>query len=208
MARTKDITKSITAFKGQLKAIERFISIATQNVHLGSRKSNKKFNDTERDWCYDLAIIKLFVAFETLMLECLICSMNNKQSVVSETTGISFGKLTVPVCEYLIQGDGFFDFKGKSGLVQTLLRFLPKDHWLVVTVKKPDFNDVLEQLSALRNFAAHDSETAKKSALKAIKGKSLKSAGAWLRVNKRLPKMIKTFDKFADEITKATKSSK
>ena len=34
-------------------------------------------------------------------------------------------------------GRGYFDFKGRDGLIKTLKQYLPDDHYLVEVVSKP-----------------------------------------------------------------------
>ena len=93
--------------------------------------------------------------------------------------------LTDEVCEFLITGTGYFDFKGRSGLIKTLKSFVPETHYLVATIRKPVYKEALERLTSLRNFAAHESQVSKRAALEAIGGTNLSSSGAWLKRQKR-----------------------
>ncbi len=156
-------------------------------------------------WVYDQAIIRLYREFEHMVLHCLTCAINNDTAQISQTTGVTFPKhLTDEVCEFLIVGDGYFDFKGRDGLIRTLKRFLKDDHYLVDTVKKPTYKDSLERLAALRNFAAHESGTSKRAALKAIGQERVGSAGSWLKRQGRLAGLTDQLRKLAQEIeTKA-----
>jgi hypothetical protein len=98
---------------------------------------------------------------------------------LSNQIGISFPKhLTDDVCEFLITGNGYFDFKGRDGLIKTLKQFVSEDHYLLVAVKKTAYRDALNRLSTLRNFAAHESAPSKKAALTALGCKNLSSSGA------------------------------
>ena len=76
--------------------------------------------------------------------------------------------MNVEVCEYLICGDGYFDFAGRDGLLKTIKKIVPNGHWLPTTVGDAAYNNALKKLSALRNFAAHDSSVSKKRALEAL----------------------------------------
>jgi Na+/phosphate symporter len=58
----------------------------------------------------------------------------------------------------------------------------------------------LDQLSALRNFAAHRSAKSKKAALKAINGERISTSGAWLKTNDRFLHIVSDLKKLADEI--------
>src|SRR5712692_9764090 len=81
---------------------------------------------------HDYSVIRLYRSFETLMLDTLVGAINNDTATISDRTGIRFPKhLTDEVCEYLLIGDGFFDFRGRDGLIATLKEFVPDDHYLV-----------------------------------------------------------------------------
>jgi hypothetical protein len=138
------------------------------------------------------------------MLEVLVGVMNNDTATVGTRIGVPLPKhLTDEVCQYLVVGAGYFDFKGRDGLIQLLQRFLPKTHWLVVTIKKPAYTQSLEQLSALRNFAAHSSARAKQMA-KAVTGQErLASAGAWLKCEARFASLAKHFRLMAQDIARS-----
>lgn len=67
-------------------------------------------------WSYEAALIKAYVAFEHLMLDCIVSTINNDTSTISARTGIAFLQhLTDEVYAYLVTGGGFFDFKGRDG---------------------------------------------------------------------------------------------
>ena len=135
------------------------------------------------------------------MLDCLVGAINNDSSTVSARTGIEFPKhLTDEVCEFLITGSGYFDFKGRDGLIGTLKKYVPDTHYLVTIVKKAKYKDTLNKLSALRNFAAHESPVSKRSALSAIGGKGISSSGAWLKRQNRFAEIADRMKELADEI--------
>lgn len=116
------------------------------------------------------------------MLEVLTGAINNDTEVLSLNTGIRFPKhLTDEVCEFLIQGTGYFDFHGRGGLIKTLQQYVPKTHYLVGILKKPKYRASLDRLTALRNYAAHDSARARSGALKAVGNKKMASPGSWLK---------------------------
>ncbi|WP_328978448.1 hypothetical protein [Streptomyces canus] len=95
-----------------------------------------KVSDQAMTWIYEAALIKTAVAFEKLMLDCIVTAVNNDTSTISGNTGIEFPKhLTDEVCEYLVTGGGFFDFKGRDGLLKTIAKFVPKNHYLYQVVK-------------------------------------------------------------------------
>lgn len=182
-------------------AAQRFVASATEIESFGDAMCGSGLSAQYISWGHDLAIIALYRGFETLMLEALIAAVNNDTTTVSTSTGIAFPKhLTDEVCEFLIIGTGYFDFKGRDGLVSVLKKYVPSDHYLVLTVKKPAYRQPIERLCALRNFAAHSSASSKKAALKAIDAKNLSSSGAWLKRQDRLQGTIGPLKALAAEI--------
>lgn len=161
-------------------------------------------SDEHVSWLYNYAVIRLYREFEGLMLSALVGAINNDTSTLEKTTGVSFPQhLTDEVCEFLITGTGYFDFKGRSGLIKTLKRLVPDDHYLVTTVKKAAYTSALDQLSALRNFAAHESYPSKRAVLDALKVKRISSSGAWLKKQSRFEALAADLKRLAAEIESA-----
>lgn len=157
--------------------------------------------DEQKSWIYDYAIIRLYREFELLVLEGIVGAINNDTETFSNTVGIPFPRhLTDEVCEYLVLGGGYFDFKGRDGLIKQLKKFVPDTHYLVVCMKKDRYRASLEQLSALRNFAAHDSFQSKNAALKAVELDRIGSAGSWLKRQNRLRSICTRLKELAAEI--------
>ncbi len=158
MPRKKSVKLSATDFNAQVDEITAFLAA----VSVGQ-------SDEHVTWLHNYAIIRLYKAFEGLMLDVLVGAVNNDTTTLEATTDVKFPKhLTDEVCEFLITGTGYFDFKGRSGLIKTFKSFVPDAHYLVTTIKKAAYKDVLEQLTTLRNFAAHESQVSKRAALAAI----------------------------------------
>jgi len=158
---------------------------------------------TEQDqsWCYDLAIIRLYREFEDLMLSCLVALINNDTTTFSQLKNRTFPKhMNVEVCEYLICGDGYFDFAGRDGLLKTIKKIVPNGHWLPTTVGDAAYANALKKLSALRNFAAHDSSVSKKRALEAIGQERISSSGAWLKKQNRFATICESLKAMAQQI--------
>jgi hypothetical protein len=163
-----------------------------------------KLDDQWKTWAVEAALIKLAVGFERLMLDALVAAVNNDTAQISNTTGVQFPKhLTDEVCEYIVTGGGYFDFRGRSGLISLLKRYLPTDHYLVVTVKWPRYKRALENLIALRNFAAHESAQSKRRAKDALGVSNLSSAGAWLKRQDRFRHLSKDLRDLSNEIEQA-----
>jgi hypothetical protein len=132
-------------------------------------------------WSSEAAVIKLHVYFEHMMLHALVAAINNDTSTVEATTGVRLPRhLTDEVCEYFVTGGKYFDFRGRSGLIDLLKRFVPPDHFVVETIKRPKYRQALDRLTTLRNFAAHESTIGKKAMKRAV-DPSLGSAGVWLK---------------------------
>lgn len=190
MPRKKSIKLATTEFNAEVDRILAFLT----TVKVGQTEEHIS-------WLYNYAIIRLYKEFEGLMLDALVAAVNNDISTLEETTDVRFPKhLTYEVCEFLITGTGYFDFKGRSGLIKTLKSFVPDAHYLVTTVKKPSYTNALNQLSALRNFAAHESQVSKRAALEAIKGKHLSSSGAWLKKQSRFENVAEKLKELAFEL--------
>jgi hypothetical protein len=135
------------------------------------------------------------------VLDCIVATINNDTATLSATTGIKFPKhLTDEVCEYIVVGDGYFDFRGRDGLIKTFKRFVSDDHFLITVTKNQKYKHSLEKLSALRNYAAHESAQAKGSVLKTVNHERIGSAGAWLKTQKRLKVIIDDLRSLASDL--------
>ncbi|MFJ8973491.1 hypothetical protein ACIRJ3_29775 [Streptomyces anulatus] len=194
MPRKKSAIYAANAFKQETQRVLEFVE-SVEEAQLG---------DQDLSWSYEQALVKTAVAFERLMLACIVCAVNNDTSTISEQTGIKFPKhLTDEVCEYLVTGGGYFDFKGRDGLIKTLRKFTPPTHYLPTAVKLPRFKDPLDRLIALRNFAAHESPASKAKVLEVLGVKRISSAGAWVKKQGRFQDLVAKLDDLADEIIKS-----
>jgi len=189
----KSARKSVEQFRMEADEIRNFVrDMLELRPQLSAQYQN---------WIYEQAVIRLYRAFENLILSCLIAAINNDTRQLSDVTDVHFPKhLNDKVCRYIIVGDGHFNFRGGSDLVGKLKKFLPKDHYLVEEIAEQTCKQALERLSALRNYAAHDSETSKKRALKAVDQKKINQAGAWLKSQGRLEEIMDKLDKLANRI--------
>lgn len=135
------------------------------------------------------------------MLDTLVGALNNDTSTLSTRTGFSFPKhLTDEVCRFLVTGRGYFDFKGRDGLIKALKQYLPDDHYLVEVVSKPGYRNSLELLSAARNYAAHESQQSKSAFKKATGQDRVGAAGSWLKRQNRFQTIADRLKAMADEI--------
>ena len=135
------------------------------------------------------------------MLDSLSGAINNDLTTFSNLVGVEFPKhLKYESCEFLIIGTGYFDFKGKSGLIGILKKYVPANHYLITITKQTKYHQTLDRLSALRNFAAHDSGKSKNAALKSVGQQRIRSAGSWLKTQNRMQNIIDKLKELATEI--------
>lgn len=190
MPRKKSLKKSAEKFGNAAEDVSDFIS-----------KLQPHSSKEHDSWIHEYAMIRIYREFEQLMLESLIGAINNDTSTISATSGIQFPKhLTDEVCEFLLVGNGYFDFKGRDGLIGILRRYVPSNHYLLAIVKKPKYKQSLEQLAALRNYAAHASTFSKSSAKRTVSADRIGSAGSWLKVQGRFEDIIQDLKAIANEI--------
>ncbi|HMN94005.1 MAG TPA: hypothetical protein PKC60_12320 [Hydrogenophaga sp.] len=189
MPKKKSIKGSANEFKAETDKILAFL---TASAGLG---------DEHVSWCHDLAIIRLYRAFESLMLDALVGALNNDTSTLSSRTGFTFPKhLTDEVCRFLVTGRGYFDFKGRDGLIRALKQYLPDAHYLITVVSKQGYRDSLDLLTAARNYAAHESQQSKAAFKKATGQNRVGAAGSWLKRQNRFGKIADKLKAMADEI--------
>ena len=109
MARKKSVKKSASDFRRRADAIVEFVDEA------------EPLGDKHLSWAYEYGIIRLYREFEAMMLAALVGAINNDTQTVSARTAIAFPKhLTDEVCEFLITGNGYFNVRGRAGLIDTL----------------------------------------------------------------------------------------
>lgn len=191
MARKKSGKGSALRFKKDVAEIRDFVRDA-EAAALSAQSLS---------WIYEAGLLKAYVAFERLMLDCIVVAINNDTSTIAAQTGIVFPKhLTDEVCEFIVTGGGYFDFKGRDGLIREVKKYVPDSHGLLSAIKAPKHKAHLDQLVALRNYAAHVSAPSKKAALKAVGQERISGAGTWLKKQGRLESILKGLVVLADEI--------
>lgn len=193
MARKKSVKGCAQQFKREVRELLRFCAAAESSL-----------TDAQVSLAYDAAVIRAYASFERMIIGALTGAINNDTSVLSATTHVQFPKsLTDEVCEYIIIGNGYFNFRGRSGLISEVKKYVPDNHYLVSAVKKLSYRASLDQLVALRNYAAHDSIVAKQSALKATSQQRMGTAGSWLKRQGRFKAIVGDLVKIADDIEQA-----
>jgi len=144
----KSIKRAAKQFEDEISTIHGFLN-ATNNAQL---------SETHVSLCYEYAIIRLYREFEKFMLHAMVACLNHDNSHFSERTSVKFPKhLTQDVCQFLLTKGGYFDFKGRDGLLGLLKEYLSDQNFLYGIVKDRKYKASLDQLVAVRNYAAHDS---------------------------------------------------
>lgn len=186
----KSIKKSATQFLSSVDEIVAFAHDASDGL-----------SKTHESWVYDYAVIRLFRAFEHLMLISIAGSINSDSRALSDALGVEFPKhIQYSVCEYIVTNGRYFDFRGRDGLIKQLTRYLGSDHWLTEIIKQHGYKEPLTRLIALRNFAAHDSEQARSSVKSALGVARLRSSGSWLKTQGRLMALAQKLKQLGEEI--------
>ncbi len=189
MPRKKSVKKAVIKFLIAIEEIEEFF------------EGTRALQENLANWCAEYAVIRLYCDFETLMLNSLVGAVNADSSKFSDFTGLKFPKhMSEDLCTYMIVGVGYFDFKGREGLIQLAKRYVRDDHYLYSALKDKKFKEPIEQLCALRNFSSHRSEKAKQAVMKATGAERLKSAGEWLRTQDRFAALCESLKKLARRI--------
>ena len=195
MARTTSVKAAASAFTEETAEILDFIA----NSH-GIIVTGRPANWFQRA-AYEYGVIRLHAAFESLMLRALVGVINDHPNLLSKATGVQFPRsLSKRACEFIVTGGGYFDVKGRPGLLKTIQDFVPKDSYLYEVVSKSQYRSALDKLWGLRNFAVHRSEYAKKQALAATNQTRVLSAGAWLSRQDRFAYLVRDLRTLADEL--------
>lgn len=190
MPRKKSVKGAARAFQARVDALD-----ALYDAVLASPLSDQQIT-----WAVEAGLIKLSAHFEQLVLHALVGAINNDTTLLTSTTGVAFPKhLTDEVCEFLVVGSEYFDFRGRDGLIKKLKDYLPATHYLVVAASRPAYRQPLERMFALRNFAAHESPKSKAKAREST-GANMSAAGAWLKRQGRFKDITGPLRRLAAEI--------
>ena len=160
--------------------------------------------------CYDYALLAVYRAFEQFVLEICIARINRDPAAFYDTVGVEFGQhITADQCEFLLVGDGYFDFRGHGGLVDVVRKAAGKDTEMHAVTKVAVHRQAFEILSGLRNYVAHESSQSWRAARKSMQywepnRKNLGSAGSWLKAlqggQTRMERLVIAIDGFCDAL--------
>lgn len=155
-------------------------------------------------WAYEAALVKVAISIERLMLQVLLAAINRDSAALSAATSVTFPKhLPKQVAQYILIQDGYFDFKGRDGLLKTIRKHLGPTHPLYLTVKDPKYKSPLDRLIKLRNWAAHESEQGKRAAKAELGSSRVLSPGSWLKSQNRLRDLVAELDGLGVDIAGA-----
>jgi hypothetical protein len=181
MPRTTSVHLAANGFLAESRQIKQLVSQSqaiAQQLGVG-RSFQTSF--------YDYGIIRLHAAFEGFILKALVGVINQRPSVLTQKTDVSFPRnMSKSACEFLVTGGRNFDVRGREGLIRVLKHLLPDNFYLVEVVADLRYRQALDRLWALRNFAVHRSAYSKMAALQAVRARNMSSAGAWLSKYARL----------------------
>ena len=188
--------------KSLRKPAENFIAECDKIIDFVDAASDgQNVSEVHKSWVYDYAIIRLYREFEQMLLECMVAGLNQDNTHLSEAKRLNLPKhLTDELCEYLIRGDQFFDFKGRKDIRNKFRKFLGDEHFLVHMFASNAYDADLRKLIALRHFAAHDSAQAKENALRACGLRRMGSSGSYLKKQGRLESLVANLKVMAGDI--------
>lgn len=200
-------------------SIDRLSSMRKKSGKLSATSAKKRLAETEDflrevkaaglskdalSRAHTTAIVETAITLERLVLDCLVVAINNDVSVIRTESKVNFpAHLQDDVVEYLIVGNGYFDFKGgKGGVVKAVKQYLDDNHWVTIAVRGLDATQI-DRLVALRNWAAHESKQSARKAKAAIGHLRAHSAGSWCKVGTRMGDLIAAVRSFADEVERS-----
>jgi hypothetical protein len=132
----------------------------------------------------DLLAICVHRSVEHFVFALIVASVNRDATqLASAKAEVRFPKhMSVAACEYaLLGGRNYFDLKGGDELARFVRRFLPAAHpFNAKALGDKKVRAAIDRLCALRNLAAHRSETAKKKAKQVLRRRRLGTAGDFL----------------------------
>ncbi|MGC6474286.1 MAG: hypothetical protein ACON5P_06555 [Candidatus Puniceispirillaceae bacterium] len=168
--------KKVDKFNREIEKVQDFIKTI---------ENCRTITDMHKHWCYQQGIIRIYRAFEVLMLDCLVALLNKDAS------------------RFVVMGGEYFNFRNYDGLIKECKRFLLDGNPFIFALK--GHKAAIEKMTALRNFSAHDSHKAEAQMKRVLKMDRPGDPGKWLRSDKnnrgkRLRDLIKEFEKLAKEI--------
>ena len=168
--------------------------IAKCNIAFATEKKYQSF-------CYENAIIMLYKAFERFALRSMISCLNHDHSHFENKYSVKLGKhINDDVCEFLITKGGFFDFKGRSGLSKVLNDVIGANHNIAKVFKNTKYRETIDQLCAIRNYAAHNSLQSKRTVMQVFGLQRISSAGSFLKKQHRFENIAASLVELANDV--------
>ena len=159
-----------------------------------------RLSDAHVSLIYGGAVIRLYAAFERMMIGALTGTTDSGTPELSDTTGIRFPEhLADEVCEYIIIGNGRFNFRARDGLTGEIRKDVPGIHHLVQAVRESGYRTSLDRLRALRNRTAHDGPAPRRNALRSTGRRRMGPAGSRLKRRDRLEGTFSSLPRLSEE---------
>ena len=154
------------------------------------------------EYSYENGIIMLYKAFEYFIMRTIIACLNHDHTFFERKYKVRFGKhINIDICEFLLTNGGYFDFSGRDGMSKVLAQTIGKEHNIAKVFKKNDYKDIIIQLCALRNYAAHNSNQSKSAAMKALAlSNRIATPGKCLQQNRRFQKIMEGLRLLANDV--------
>lgn len=184
------------------KVCDEFIE-AVSEINEYIDKCNTVFASEKKylSFCYENAIIMLYKSFERFALRSMISCLNHDHSHFQNKYRVRLGKhINDDVCEFLITKGGFFDFRGRSGLSKVLNDVIGSSHNIAKAFKQSKYKECIEQLCAIRNYAAHNSLQSKQKVMNVFNLKRISSAGSFLKQQRRFQNIADGLLELAEEV--------
>lgn len=192
-----DFQKTTSTFKSQVESLKGFLE---------ESKMSMKAKDSYISNCYEYGIISLYKSFEMFMYRTILGCINHNSSYVSEHYKVDFGRhISDEMCDFILTKGGYFDFRGTDGLIKICKHHIGDMYGIVDIIKKDEYAKAIDKLVALRNYAAHNSNSSKERAKAVLKLKRIPPIGSYLKKHKTVEEIADKLCKLADEIAVATR---
>ena len=194
MPRKKSGKKAARKFRQAVARIETF----TREI------DSSNLGDQAVSWAYEAALIKTAVAFEQLMLDCIVAAINNDTATISARTGTPFPS-TSPTRFANTSSPAEASSTSEAGTASSKRSRATFPQSLATrSDQESTAQGALDRIIALRNFAAHESSASKRKALDAIGQQKIAGAGSWIKCQGRFSDLTTALTSLANEIeTKA-----
>lgn len=149
MANKKSISKVIQNFNRAIDEQQDFVGKARES----------HFTDRHLSLIYEMSLIKIVSAVELLVLDSMVTVINRDSVAVRQRHGVRIpAHMTDDMCEFLKVRNGYFCFGDRERMIKRVKEFLPRDDWLLLSLRESTNKDSFNRMMALRGFAANGSD--------------------------------------------------